>query len=82
MRSTLDAIKKKGQFKARDEANKAYVEQCKLVKQAKATLAKLDGTNSKGTGSSKKPSKKDKEAAATAGKPDFDLQAEYQLDLK
>jgi hypothetical protein len=52
------------------------------VKQAKATLAKLNGTTSKGTGSSKKPSKKHKEAAATAGTPEPNLQAIYQLDLE
>jgi hypothetical protein len=52
------------------------------VKQAKATLAKLDGTTSKGTGSSMKPYKKHKEAAATAGQPDPDLQAEYVSNLE
>jgi hypothetical protein len=41
--------------------------------QAKATLAKLDGTTSKGTGSSKKLSKKRKEATAIAGQPEPDL---------
>jgi hypothetical protein len=80
--SALDAIKKKGHFKAHNKAHEAYVEQLKLVKQAKATLAKLDGTTSKGTGSSKKPFKKHKEAAATASQPDPNLQAEYHLDLK
>ncbi len=53
-----------------------------MVKQAKATLAKIDGAINKGTGSSKKPSKKHKEAAATAGQPDHDLQAMYQLDVE
>jgi hypothetical protein len=76
MGSALDAIKKRGHFKAHDKANKAYVEQRKLVKQAKATLAELDGTTSKGTGTSKM------EAAATADTPEPDLQAMYQLDLK
>jgi hypothetical protein len=37
--SALEAIKKKGYFKAHKDANKAYVEQRDLVKQAKATLA-------------------------------------------
>jgi hypothetical protein len=82
MGSALDAIKKKGYFKAHKEANKAYVEQCELVKQAKATLAKLDGTTSKGTETSKKPFKRHKEAAATADTPESDLQAKYQSDLK
>jgi hypothetical protein len=49
------------------------VEQHKLVKQAKATLAKLDGTTSKGTETSKKPSKRHKEAAATADTPEPNL---------
>ena len=53
--STLEAVEKKGYFKAHKDANKAYVEQRKLVKQVKATLVKLDRTTSKGTGSSKKP---------------------------
>jgi hypothetical protein len=42
MESTLEAIKKKRYFKAHKEANAAYVEQRKLVRQAKAHLAKLD----------------------------------------
>ncbi len=68
--SALDAIEKQGYFKAHNKANEAYMEQHKLVKHAKATLAKLDGITSKGTGFSKKPSKKHKEAAATAVQPD------------
>jgi hypothetical protein len=52
------------------------------VKQAKATLAKLDGTTSKGIGSSKKPSKKHKKASGTASQPDPDLKVEYQSDLE
>jgi hypothetical protein len=71
--SALKAIKKKGYFKAHKDTNKAYVEQLKLVKQAKAVLAKLDGTTSKGAGSSRKSSKKPKEAAAAASQPDPDL---------
>jgi hypothetical protein len=58
------------------------VEQHKLVKQAKATLAKLDGTTSKGAGTSKKPSKRHKEAVVTADTPEPNLQAMYQSDLK
>jgi hypothetical protein len=34
--SALDVVKKKSHFKVHDKANEAYVEQCKLVKQAKA----------------------------------------------
>jgi hypothetical protein len=58
------------------------VEQRKLVKHAKATLAKLDGTTSQGTGLSKKPSKKHKEATATASQPDPNLRAKYQSNLE
>jgi hypothetical protein len=75
---TLEVIEKKCYFKAHEDANKAYVEQRKLVKQTKAALAKPDGTTSKGTGSSiRKSSKKPKETAATASQPDPVLQAEY-----
>jgi hypothetical protein len=82
MRSALEAIKKKGYFKAHKGANVAYVEQRNLVKQAKAALAKLDGTTSEGTGSSRKSSKKPKETAATDSQPDPDLQAEYMSGIK
>ncbi len=58
------------------------MEQSKLVKLVKANLAKLDGTTNKGAGPSKKPSKRHKEAAATASQPDPDLQAEYVSELK
>jgi hypothetical protein len=68
--SGLNAIKKRGHFKAHKEANKAYVEQRGLVKQAKVTLAELDGTTSKGPGTSKKSSKKQKEDEAAANAPD------------
>jgi hypothetical protein len=79
--SALDAIKKRGHFKAHDKANKAYMDQFKLVKQTKATLAELDGTTNKGTGTSK-PFKRHKEATARADTPEPNLQAMYQLDLK
>ena len=58
------------------------MEQRELVEQAKSTLAKLDETTSKGTGSSKKPSKKHKEASATVGQPEPNLQAIYQSDIE
>jgi hypothetical protein len=80
--SALDAIKKKGPLKAHGKAHETYMKQRKLVKQAKATLAKLDGATSEGIGSSKRSSKKHKEAAGTAGTPGPDLQTIYQLDLK
>jgi hypothetical protein len=58
------------------------VEQRKLVKQAKAALAKLDGTTSNETVSSKKYSKRHKETTATVNQPDPDMQAEYVSDIK
>ena len=81
VRSTLEAIKKKGSFKAQEDANEAYVEHHNLVKQAKSALAKLDGTTSDGTGSSRKSSKKPKDTAATAIQPDPTLQAEYLSEV-
>jgi hypothetical protein len=80
--SVLKAIKKKDYFKAHEDANEAYVEQCGLVKQAKAALTKLDGNTSKWAGSSKKSSKKPREATATSSHPDPDLQAKYVSDVK
>jgi hypothetical protein len=56
--SALEAIKKREYFKAHKYANEAYLEQRNLVKQAKAHLAELDETTSKGPGSPKKSSKK------------------------
>jgi hypothetical protein len=54
------------------------VEQRNLVKQAKAHLAKLDGTTSKRTGSSKKSTKKPQATAAAASRADpRALQAEH-----
>jgi hypothetical protein len=51
--ATLDAIKKRGHFKANEEAQVLYVEQKEVVKSAKASLSLLDGA-SKGSGKSKK----------------------------
>jgi hypothetical protein len=42
MGTFLEAIKKNGYFKANEDANETYVEQCKLVKQTKAAQAKFD----------------------------------------
>jgi hypothetical protein len=52
------------------------------VKQAKATLAELDGTTSVSARTSKKLSKKHKEAATMADAPEPNLQAMYQFDLE
>jgi hypothetical protein len=82
MGSAPEVIKKKGYFKAYKESTKAYLEQCKLVKQAKAHLAKIDGTTSKVTGSSKKPTKNPKEITTAASPADQSLQAEYLSEIK
>jgi hypothetical protein len=88
--TTLNAIKKQGTFKAYKEAMEAYVEQRKVVKQAKATLALLMAPTSKGEKTSKKSfkkvsekaSKKDKEGAASANAPAPELRREYQADYE
>jgi hypothetical protein len=56
--TALNAIKKWGTFKAYKEAIEAYVEQRKVVKQAKATLALLTAPTCKGKKASKKSSAK------------------------
>ncbi len=57
--SALDAIKKRGTFKAYKEAHKAYVEQREVAKQAKAALALFTAPTSKGEKDSKKASGKE-----------------------
>jgi hypothetical protein len=64
--SAIDVIEKQGHIKAHKEAHEAYVKQPDLAQQAKAALAELDGTTSKGAGASKKSSKKHKETVAIA----------------
>ncbi len=54
----LDAIKKWGTFKAYKEAHKAYVDQRKVAKQAKSTLALLQAPTSEGKKGSEKASEK------------------------
>jgi hypothetical protein len=56
--SALNAIKKWGTFKAYKEAHKAYVEQRKVAKQAKADMALFMAPTSKGKKASKKASEK------------------------
>ncbi len=56
--TALNAIKKRGTFKAYKEAQEAYVEQCKVAKQAKTALAILPAPTSKGIEDSKKASMK------------------------
>jgi hypothetical protein len=57
--SALNAIKKRGTFKAYKEAHEAYVEQRKVAKQAKAALALFMAPTSKAEKASKKASKKE-----------------------
>jgi hypothetical protein len=56
MSTAIEAIKKWGTFKAHAEAHELYVEQHKASKQAKAALALLNATASKGAKTSKKAS--------------------------
>jgi hypothetical protein len=89
--TALDEIEKQGTFKAYKEAFEAYVEQGKVVKQARAALALLTAPTSKGEKDSKKASgknrsekekasQKTKEGAALADAPAPELHAEYQAD--
>jgi hypothetical protein len=88
--TALDAIKKRGTFKAYKEAVNTYVAQCKAVKQAKAAQALLTAPASEGEKTSEKSSKrasekaskKDKEGAALANAPAPELRAEYQADYE
>jgi hypothetical protein len=57
--SALDAIEKRGTFKAYKEAHEAYLEQKKVAKQAKAALALFTASTSEGKKASKKASRKE-----------------------
>jgi hypothetical protein len=85
--TALKAIKKRGTFKAYKETVEAYVDQRKVVKQAKATLALLTAPTSEGKRASKKASakkshekasQKTKESMASANTPAPELCNEYQ----
>ncbi len=87
--TALDAIKKRGTFKAYKEAQEANVEQSKVAKQAKAALAILPAPTSKGKKESKKASgkkssekekasQKIKESMALANTSAPELCKEYQ----
>jgi hypothetical protein len=93
MSSALDAIKKRGTFKAYKEACEAYVEQCKVAKHAKAALALLTAPTSKGKKEYKKASvkkipekekasQKTKESVALANPSALELCKEYQTVYK
>jgi hypothetical protein len=87
--TALNAIKKGGTLKAYKEAQEACVEQCKVVKQAKAALAILPAPTSESMKDSKKASRKNcsekekasqktKEGAALANASAPELCKEYQ----
>jgi hypothetical protein len=90
--TALNAIKKRGTFKAYKEALKAYVEQRNAAKQAKAALALLMAPACGGEKSSKKASKKSlkkssekalqkiEKSTALANAPAPELHAEYQAN--
>jgi hypothetical protein len=61
--SALDAIKKRGTFKAYKGAHEAYVEQCKAAKEAKANMSLFTTTASKGKKAKKGTEKTSKEAS-------------------
>ncbi len=81
MTPTLDAIKKRGHFKANEEAQELYVEQKETVKLAKASLSLLDRA-SEGSGKSNKTLKKAKEAKGVTDVPNDPMQATFQVDLE
>jgi hypothetical protein len=56
--SALNAVEKRGTFKAYKEAHEAYIEQREAAKQAKANLALFTAPPSKGKKASEKASKK------------------------
>jgi hypothetical protein len=58
MSTALNTIKKRGTFKTYKETHEAYVEQCKVAKQAKSTLALLLAPTSKGKNVFEKASEK------------------------
>jgi hypothetical protein len=91
--SALNAIKKRGTFKAYKKAHEAYLEQKEVAKQAKAALALFTAPTSKGKKASKKASRKEpakkssekekapkktKEGSASAKVPAPDFCNEYQ----
>jgi hypothetical protein len=79
--TATNTIKKQGTF-AHAEAHELYMEHCKVVKQAKATLAVLNAATCKGEKTSKKASQRTKKGAALADTPDPELCVEYQTELE
>jgi hypothetical protein len=80
--SVLEAVKRKGYFKAYKEANEAYVEHFSRVEQAKAQLAKLDDSTNGEAGPPKKSTKKSNVTTAEASQADPALQAELVSEIK
>jgi hypothetical protein len=81
-RSALEAIKKKGYFKAYMEANKVYAEQHSVIKQAKAQLAELDDSTGGEAGTSRKSNKKSNVTTSEASSADPALQADLVCEIK
>jgi hypothetical protein len=79
-----NVIEKWGTFNAHKKTSEAYVEQCKVAKQAKTALAILNTSASEGEKTSKKASEKAsqkvKEGMDLADAPDPELCMEYQAD--
>jgi hypothetical protein len=74
--SALEAIKRKGYFKAYVESNKFYTKQRSRIKQAKAQLAELNDSTNGETVISKKSNKKSNVTTAEASPADPALQAD------
>jgi hypothetical protein len=68
--SALEAIKRKGYFKAYKESNEAYVEHCGRIKLAKAQLAKQDDSTNGEAGPPEKSTKKSNLTTAEASPAD------------
>jgi hypothetical protein len=81
--SAMEAIERKGFFKAYIESNEAYVKQRSWIKLAKAQLAELDDSTNKGAvGKSKKSTKKSNVTTAEASPTDSALQAKLVSEIK
>jgi hypothetical protein len=80
--SALEAIERKGYFKADEESNKVYTEQCSAIKQAKVQLAELDDSTGKEARTSAKSIKKSNATTAKASPADPALQADVISEVK
>ncbi len=78
----LEAIKRKGYFKAYVESNKVYMEQCSWIKQGKAQLAELDDSTNREAETSRKSNKKSNVTNAEASQADPALQADLVFEIK